>query len=57
MQNAGYEQIEVSNVSEIKLCFEFPKSTENDKKILEEVRAILSGELRDTVRKMQTKRE
>ena len=57
MQNAEYEQIEISNHSGIKLSFEFPKSTENDEKVLKEVRSILSGELRDTMRKMQTKRE
>ena len=51
MQNAEYEQIEVSSHSGIKLCFEFPKSTENDEKILKEVRSILSGELRDTLQK------
>ena len=56
MQNTEYEQIEVSITSGIKLCFEFPKSTEDGEKIRKEVRDILSGELRDTIRKIQTKR-
>ena len=51
MQNDEYEQIEISNHSGIKLCFEFPKSTENGEKILKEVRSILSGELRDTLQR------
>lgn len=56
MQNAEYEQMEVSSTPGIKLCFEFPKSIENGEKIWKEVRDILSGELHDTIRKMQTKR-
>lgn len=51
MQNDEYEQIEISNHSGIKLCFEFPKSRENGEKILKEVRSILSGELRDTLQR------
>ena len=51
MQNTGYEQIEVRGQAGIKIYFEFPKNMENGEKILKEVRAILSGELRDTLQK------
>lgn len=51
MQNTEYEQIEVHNNTEVRLCFEFPKSTSNNAKILKEVRSILSGELRDMIQK------
>ena len=51
MLNKEYERIELQNSSGMKVCFEFPKNAETSAGIAQEVRAILSDELRDSLRK------
>lgn len=51
MENHGYERTEVVTSAGMKICFEFPQSVQNEKEIVQEVRSILSGELRDCMEK------
>lgn len=48
---AEYDQIVMEDVSGMKICLEFPKNTERDERVEQEVKAILSDELRDSLRR------
>ena len=52
MSDREYEYIEMEDSAKMKIRFEFPtKKTERDVGIGQEVKTILSGELRDSLRK------
>lgn len=52
MEESKYDRIERETESGIKLCMEFPKRTEiNGEKIVQEVKDILSGALRENLKK------
>lgn len=51
MENHSYDRSEMVASDGMRICFEFPQNVENDDEILQEVRAILSGELRDCLEK------
>lgn len=52
MGESKYDRIERETESGIKLCMEFPKRTEiNGEKIVQEVKDILSGALRENLKK------
>lgn len=46
-----YDCIMIENSAGMKICFEFPKEAESNEEIAREVKAILSDELRDSLRK------
>ena len=51
MESKEYDRIEMKNSSGMRVCFEFPKNTELNARVAQEVKAILSDELRDSLRK------
>ncbi len=52
MEESKYDRIERETESGIKLCMEFPKRTEiNGEKIVQEVKDILSGALRENLKR------
>ena len=46
-----FDQVLMEDVSGMKICFEFPTNTPKDERIEQEIKAILSGELRDSLQK------
>lgn len=52
MNESGYERFETQNESGIRICFEFPKHSVNEEHVLQEVKDILIGELRETIYKV-----
>ena len=53
MEESKYDRIERETEFGIKLCMEFPKRTEiNGEKIVQEVKDILSGALRENLKKV-----
>lgn len=51
MDETSYERFETRNESGIRICFEFPKDSVNRDDIVQEVKAILEGELREALHK------
>lgn len=51
MDESSYERFETRNESGIRICFEFPKDSVNRDDIVQEVKAILEGELREALHK------
>lgn len=51
VENVNYDKIEMVTTRGVKISFEFPQSVQNENEIVQEVRSILSGELRDSMEK------
>lgn len=51
MDESKYERFETRNENGIRICFEFPKDSVNGDDILQEVKTILEGELRESLHK------
>lgn len=49
MAESRYEHFETRNESGMRICFEFPKDSANRDDIVQEVKAILEGELREAL--------
>lgn len=51
MEESGYVCFETEKGNGIRICFEFPKESVNGESIVQEVKSILAGELRETMHK------
>ena len=51
MEKSEYERFETRNENGIRICFEFPKDSVNRDVIVQEVKVILEGELREALHK------
>ncbi len=51
MDESSYERFETQNENGIRICFEFPKDSVNEDDVVQEVKAILEGELREALHK------
>lgn len=49
MDEMKYERIEMKQDNGIKIYFEFPKTSVNGEDVMQEVKAILQGELREAI--------
>ncbi len=52
MEESGYERFEMEKSDGIRICFEFPKDSVNVESVVQEVKEILVGELRETIHKV-----
>lgn len=52
MEESGYTRFETKNENGIRICFEFPKNSANEDHVVQEVKAILEGELRESLHKV-----
>lgn len=52
MEESGYTRFETKNESGIRICFEFPKNSTNGELVVQEVKAILEGELKESLHKV-----